>query len=80
MAELQATSNEYTLDTIAINVKDADLDLLKAREMAKAKARDMDNNAMMLSGHGCIHTTAIVVAGNDNMFHAQDINGVLRRR
>jgi len=51
MAELQATSNEYTLDTVAINVKDADLDLPKAREMAKAKARDMDNNAMMLSYH-----------------------------
>ena len=51
MAELQATSNEYTLDTVAMNVEDADLDLTAARAMAKAKARNMDSNAMMLSYH-----------------------------
>ena len=51
MAELQATSNEYTLDTVAMNVEDADLDLATASAMAKTKARDMDSNAMMLSYH-----------------------------
>ncbi|WP_372680622.1 AF1514 family protein [Desulfosarcina sp.] len=50
MAQLQAT-NDYTLDTVAINVDDADLDLAAARAMAKAKARSMDSNAMMLSYH-----------------------------
>ena len=51
MAQLQTTSNEYTLDTVAMNVEDADLDLTAARAMAKAKARSMDSNAMMLSYH-----------------------------
>ena len=51
MAELRATSNEYTLDTVAMNVEDTDLDLATASAMAKAKARGMDSNAMMLSYH-----------------------------
>ncbi|MGA6926196.1 MAG: AF1514 family protein [Desulfosarcina sp.] len=51
MAELQATSNHYTLDTISINVKNPELDLAAASAMAKAKARAMDSNAMMLSYH-----------------------------
>lgn len=51
MAELQATANEYNLDTIAITIENDDLDLAKARDIAKAKAREMDRNAMMLSYH-----------------------------
>ena len=51
MAELQSTSNAYTLDTVVINVADDDLDLEAASAMAKAKAREMDSNAMMLSYH-----------------------------
>ncbi len=50
MAELRAT-NEYTRDTVTMNVEDADLDLSTARDMAKTKARDIDSNAMMLSYH-----------------------------
>ena len=51
MAEIEATSIAYTLDTVVMNVEDADLDLAAASAMAKAKARDMDSNAMMLSYH-----------------------------
>ncbi|BBO70352.1 hypothetical protein DSCA_42820 [Desulfosarcina alkanivorans] len=51
MAELQTTSTEYTRDTVKMTVEDATLDLNEARAMAKAKARDMDSNAMMLSYH-----------------------------
>ena len=54
MAELQATSGEYVLDTVTINVDDPDLDLDTARNLAKTKARDMDRNAMMLSYHSRI--------------------------
>ncbi|MBC2712957.1 MAG: AF1514 family protein [Desulfosarcina sp.] len=51
MAELQATSTEYALDTVNISVEDPALGLATASAIAKAKARDMDSNAMMLSYH-----------------------------
>ena len=51
MAELQATSTDYTLDTINLNSDDPRLDLAAARDMAKQKAREIDSNAMMLSYH-----------------------------
>jgi len=51
MAELQATSNEYTLDTINLNSDDPQLDLTAASALAKEKAREIDSNAMMLSYH-----------------------------
>ena len=51
MAELQATSTEYTLDTVSIQIEDPDLDLATASQLAKTKAREMDSNAMMLSYH-----------------------------
>jgi hypothetical protein len=51
MAELQATSTEYTLDTVNLSVENPGLDLVEATALAKAKARDMDSNAMMLSYH-----------------------------
>lgn len=51
MAELQPTSTKYTLDTVHISVEDPALNLATANAMAKAKARDMDPNAMMLSYH-----------------------------
>lgn len=51
MAELQATSTEYTLETVALKVEDPNLDLTTASQLAKTKARSMDNNAMMLSYH-----------------------------
>jgi hypothetical protein len=51
MAELQATSTEYTLDTVRLSVEDPGLNLVEATALAKAKARDMDSNAMMLSYH-----------------------------
>jgi hypothetical protein len=51
MAELRTTSTEYTLDTVNMIVKDTELDLAGASAMAKARARDMDSNAMMLSYH-----------------------------
>ena len=51
MAQLQAASNEYTLDTVRMSVENPDLDLAAASEMAKKKARNMDSNAMMLSYH-----------------------------
>ena len=51
MAELQATSTEYTLETVALQVEDPNLDLTTASQLAKTKARDLDSNAMMLSYH-----------------------------
>jgi Domain of unknown function (DUF5619) len=51
MAELQATLNEYSLETVSIKVVDPDLDLAAATAMAKARAREMDSNAMLLSYH-----------------------------
>jgi hypothetical protein len=51
MAELQATSTEYTLDTINLNVENPQLDLTAASAIAKEKAREIDSNAMMLSYH-----------------------------
>jgi hypothetical protein len=51
MAELQATSNDYTLDTINLNSDDPQLDLTAASALAKQKAREIDSNAMMLSYH-----------------------------
>jgi len=51
MAELRATSTEDTLDTVNISVEDTGLDLTEASALAKAKARDLDSNAMMLSYH-----------------------------
>lgn len=51
MAEIQVTSNEYTLDTVTMRVEDPDLNLVTASAMAKAKARDLDSDAMMLSYH-----------------------------
>lgn len=51
MAELKATSTEYTLDTVNLSVENPGLDLVEATALAKAKARDMDSNAMMLSYH-----------------------------
>jgi hypothetical protein len=51
MAELQATSNDYTLDTINLNSDDPQLDLTAASALAKEKAREIDSNAMMLSYH-----------------------------
>jgi hypothetical protein len=50
MAELRA-SNEYTRDTVSMKIENPDLDLAEASAIAKAKARDMDSNAMMLSYH-----------------------------
>lgn len=51
MAELHASSTEYTLDTVTIDISDPDLNMTTARDMAKTKARDIDSNAMMLSYH-----------------------------
>ena len=51
MAELRTTSTEYTLDTVNLSVENPGLDLVEATALAKAKARDMDSNAMMLSYH-----------------------------
>ena len=51
MAELQATSTEYTMETVALQVEDPNLDLTTASQLAKTKARDLDSNAMMLSYH-----------------------------
>ncbi len=51
MAELQATSTEYTLETVTLQVDDPDMDLAAASQVAKRKARDMDSNAMMLAYH-----------------------------
>ncbi|MFO7712922.1 AF1514 family protein [Desulfosarcina sp.] len=51
MAELRGASTEYTLDTVSMQVDNPDLDLAAARTLAKARARDMDGNAMMLSYH-----------------------------
>jgi hypothetical protein len=51
MAELKATSNTYTLETIRLTIEDPQLDLMAARAAAKQKAREIDANAMMLSYH-----------------------------
>ena len=51
MAELEGTLTQYTLDTIALSVDNTDLDLTTASAMAKARAREVDHNAMMLSYH-----------------------------
>ena len=51
MAELQATSSEYTLETVALTVEDPDLDLAAASQLAKTEARNINSNAMMLSYH-----------------------------
>ncbi|HSO21059.1 MAG TPA: AF1514 family protein [Desulfosarcina sp.] len=51
MAELHASSAEHTLDTVMLHVEDPDLDLEKARRIAKERARRLDPNAMMLSYH-----------------------------
>lgn len=51
MAQLDTTTNDYTLDTIPLTVEDDGLTLAQASAMAKEKAREMDNNAMMLSYH-----------------------------
>ncbi len=49
MAQIKTASDEYTLETVTITVKDPNLDLPSASAMAKEKAREMDKNAMMLS-------------------------------
>jgi len=51
MAELQASPTAHTRDTVSLTVDDAALDFNAASAMAKAKAREMDSNAMMLSYH-----------------------------
>lgn len=51
MAEINATTQNYTLETITITARDPELDLAAATAMAKAKARELDRNAMMLSYH-----------------------------
>jgi len=51
MAELHASSTEYTLDTISLHIEDSELDLAAASQMAKESARKLDRNAMMLSYH-----------------------------
>ncbi|BBO83445.1 hypothetical protein DSCO28_40110 [Desulfosarcina ovata subsp. sediminis] len=51
MVELDASFNEYPLDTINLTVDEPDLDLGAASALAKTTAREMDSNAMMLSYH-----------------------------
>jgi Domain of unknown function (DUF5619) len=51
MAEIKPSTTTHTLDTVNITVEDPALDLATATSMAKAKAREMDNDAMMLSYH-----------------------------
>jgi hypothetical protein len=51
VAELRGTSNEYTIETVSLNIETPGLDFAEASAVAKAKARDMDSNAMMLSYH-----------------------------
>jgi len=51
MAQLDNTTNKYTLNTIPLTIENPGLDLPSASEMAKEKARELDKNAMMLSYH-----------------------------
>jgi hypothetical protein len=51
MAELRATSTEYSLDTVNLDSDDPQLDLATASALAKKTARELDRNAMMLSYH-----------------------------
>jgi hypothetical protein len=51
MTEIQATENEYFLDTVAMTIENTELDLATASAMAKVRAREIDSNAMMLSFH-----------------------------
>jgi hypothetical protein len=51
MAEIKASANAHAQDTVSLTVEDPALDLATASSMAKAKARELDSNAMMLSYH-----------------------------
>lgn len=51
MAEINTSATAYDRDVVNLTVDDASLDLQRASAMAKAKAREMDSNAMMLSYH-----------------------------
>jgi hypothetical protein len=51
MVEIKASSTAYTHDTVNITAEDPALDLATASSIAKAKAREMDGDAMMLSYH-----------------------------
>lgn len=51
MAEISTSATAYDRDIVNLTVDDASLDLQRASAMAKAKAREMDSNAMMLSYH-----------------------------
>jgi hypothetical protein len=51
MAQLQENATEYTLDTVELTIDDPGLDFNAASDLAKATARKMDSNAMMLSYH-----------------------------
>jgi hypothetical protein len=51
MAEIQATSTEYTTETVALTIEDPHLDLAMASQLAKTEARSINRDAMMLSYH-----------------------------
>ena len=51
MAQIQSTLNRYPRESLAIQVRDENLNLETASAIAKDRARAMDPNAMMLSFH-----------------------------
>ena len=51
MAQIQSTLNRYPRESVAIQVRDENLNLETASAIAKDRARAMDPNAMMLSFH-----------------------------
>ncbi len=49
MVQIHSKSDEFPLEHIKLKIDDPDLDLAKAREMAKVKSRELNKDAMLLS-------------------------------
>ena len=51
MTQIASSLADHSLETVSLTVDDPELDLAAASAMAKAKARALDPNAMLLSYH-----------------------------
>jgi hypothetical protein len=49
MMQIHSKSNEFPLEHIKLQIDDPDLDIVTASELAKAKARELNKDAMLLS-------------------------------
>ena len=49
MIQIPSKSDEYPVDHIKLQIKDPHLDIARAKDLAKAKARQLNKDAMLLS-------------------------------